>query len=355
MISTRQAEPSPPAPLPEAGEGRLRFPQTREGSVRHAGEGSLPRAGFTLIEVLVVITIIGILMALLLPAVQSAREAGRRTHCQNNLKQLGLAMEGHSSALRRYPSNGWGFLWLGDPDRGTGKEQPGGWIYNILPYLERSDLRKLGQGRPAARKRQALTQLTQMPLSTVICPTRAGPTLGPALVSNIPRNADWMPQVAKTDYAVNEGDYITDTREGPLTLQEGDSGKYPWRDTTRATGICYQRSQVLPAMIGDGLSNTYLIGEKYVAQDGYETAADPGYDQSLYSGVDVDINRWVTGPPKPDGKDVDMRAFGSAHVAGCHFVFCDGAVRLISYQIDAEAHRRLGNRKDALPVDPTQF
>jgi prepilin-type processing-associated H-X9-DG protein len=161
--------------------------------------------------------------------------------------------------------------------------------------------------------------------------------------------------VAKTDYAINEGDYITDTLQGPATLQEGDSGKYPWKDTRKATGIAYQRSEVKPAMVRDGLSMTYMLGEKYVTQVNHGTADDPGYDQSAYSGVDVDINRWVLEPPRPDGDDVNMRCFGSSHPQGCHFVFCDGSVKFISYQIDAEVHRRLRNRQDGKPVDRDQF
>ena len=117
-----------------------------------------PRAGtgFTLIELLAVIAIVGILIALLLPAVQAAREAARRVQCRNHLKQLALGMEHHVVAFGCYPSNGWGFCWIGDPDRGTGIQQPGGWIYNILPYLEQQPLHALGSAQKRDREGQRI-------------------------------------------------------------------------------------------------------------------------------------------------------------------------------------------------------
>ncbi len=107
---------------------------------------------FTLVELLVVITIIGILISLLLPAVQSAREAARRLQCSNNLKQFGLAALNHEEANGFLPSSGWGWTWVGDPDRGFGARQPGGWIYNLLPYLEQETLHSLGAGKSASEK-----------------------------------------------------------------------------------------------------------------------------------------------------------------------------------------------------------
>src|SRR6476659_9581645 len=91
---------------------------------------------FTLVELLVVIAIIGILVALLLPAVQAARESARRQQCSNHLKQLALGALNHEQTHQTFPTGGWGWFWVGDADRGFKRDQPGGWIYNLLPYVE---------------------------------------------------------------------------------------------------------------------------------------------------------------------------------------------------------------------------
>jgi prepilin-type N-terminal cleavage/methylation domain-containing protein/prepilin-type processing-associated H-X9-DG protein len=334
MFVARHSLPPSPRPSPPEAGG--------EGDTRRER-----RAGFTIVELLVSIAIIGILAALLLPAVMAAREAGRKVECRNNLKQLGLAFHEHESSYRHYPSNGWGYLWIGEPDRGTGKRQPGGWIYQILPYLEQQPLRKKGSGEPDPQRRLTLSEVSQTPVSVFFCPSRPRAPVLPRNPVLVPWNAEPVDGAAKTDYAVNEGDYITDTREGPKSLAEGDTpGAYAWKDTGKATGICFQRSEIKPRDIRDGLSQTYLIGEKYVSRLHYFDFQDPGYDQSMFSGVDLDLNRWVLKSPRTDDDAVDERRFGSAHAGGCFFVFCDGHVRFISENINPEVHRRLGNRRD---------
>ena len=269
---------------------------------------SLPprRAGLSLVEVLVVIAIVGILAGLLIPAVQAARESARRSQCKNNLKQLGLAMEQHASVYGRYPSDGWGHAWVGEPDRGTGKEQPGSWIYNLLSYIEQEPLRKLGRDLPADKKRQALNALVQSPLSMLVCPTRSAPTFSPNSPKGIMHNADWPAMIPKNDYAVNGGDYFEEAAiwAGPETLAQGDANQYTWTDLARFTGVCYQRSEIQPAMVRDGLSQTYLIGEKYVSRPNYSTFLDEGYNQSMYVGQCLDLVRWVIQPPQPDGREL---------------------------------------------------
>lgn len=304
------------------------------------------RRGITLIEVLVAIGLIGLLMSLLMPAAQSARGAARRAACQNNLRQIGVAILSHESTHQRFPANGWGFQWIGEPGRSTDEAQPGGWIYNILPEVDQAALRERGSDLSASARRQALGELSRTPLPLFHCPERAAPSTGPANPDVAPVNADWQPNVAKTDYAINEGDWISDTGRGPLTLAEGDKASYPWKDVSLASGISFQRSRVRAADVTDGLSQTYLVGEKYVGLGGYQTSGDSGYDQSMYSGVDLDLNRWTIETPLWDGNGQSTRSFGSAHSDGCHLLYCDGSVHSVSYSVDAEVHRSAGNRRD---------
>jgi len=128
--------------------------------------------GFTLVELLVVIAIIGVLIALLLPAIQAAREAARRSTCANNLKQIGLAALNHETAHGSLPSAGWGFAWVGDPDRGFGKTQPGGWVYSLLPFLEKEEIYNLGAGQSTIRKKIIAAEVCAMPVATFNCPSR---------------------------------------------------------------------------------------------------------------------------------------------------------------------------------------
>ena len=310
-----------------------------------ASWGAPSTKGFTLVELLVAISIIGLLLALTLPAVQSARQAARSTQCRNNLRQIGLAVHNHEATHRAFPSNGWGFLWIGDADRGVGQRQPGGWIYQLLPHLEGTPIANIGAGLQGLAKEDSLEELMKSPLPVFECPSRPGEGLLLARPQSL-ANATWTPWVAKTDYAINEGDFITDTDGGPPSLTAGDDPNYPWKDVSAATGVCFLRSRIRTQDVLDGMSQTYLVGEKHVRRAAYLSADDLGHDQSMYCGVDLDINRWTLEPPLPDGDGDAVRAFGSAHPGGCHFVFCDGSVHLVSYSVDAQVHRSAGNRRD---------
>src|SRR5690349_2769885 len=114
------------------------------------------RQAFTLVELLVVIAIIGILVAQLLQASQSAGEAARRAQCKNHLRQIAVACLNYESSQKASPAGGWGFKWMGDPDRGMGRGQPGGWIFQVCSYLEEETVFQIGKGLTAAQKRTEL-------------------------------------------------------------------------------------------------------------------------------------------------------------------------------------------------------
>lgn len=302
-----------------------------------------PRPAFSLVELLVVIAIIGALVSLLLPAVQAAREAARRATCQNNLRQLGLAMHSHHAAHQRFPSGGWGFVWMGDPDRGTGRDQPGGWAYSLLPYLEEATLGDLGRGQSEQVKRQRAADVAQTPLATLNCPSRRPLALYPYGGSHHVHNAEPVTLAFKSDYAANAGDTVAGGL-GPETLEDADNGAYQWGDALQATGVIYTRSEVGVRHITDGASHTYLVGEKRCLVDGY----DWGDDQHAFLGHGNDTARYtsIDLPVAPDGHASGHKQFGSAHTGGAYFVYADASVRLVSYQTETEVHRAAGNRAD---------
>jgi len=194
---------------------------------------------FTLVELLVAIAIIGILVAMLLPAVNAAREAARRTQCINHLKQIGLAFLNHDSTHGHFPTGGWSYAWAGDPDRGFGEEQTGSWPYNLLPYIEQQALHDMGSdGQPdviTAGQKRGAALATTMPLAVFHCPSRRSAKNYPGYwklesPTSGPRNATNTQLIAKTDYAACAGNEWVSFRVGELTV--------PWpsqRTTPRTT------------------------------------------------------------------------------------------------------------------------
>jgi prepilin-type processing-associated H-X9-DG protein len=277
----------------------------------------------------------------------------------------------HEEVYKFFPSSGWGYWWVGVPDRGSGKDQPGGWIYNILPYIEQQALHDLGSdGNPdstAASKLAASTLRIQEPLAGMNCPTRRSP-------STYPISSTWysgskrfygtdsaVSIVARADYAVCVGDPTDDQwGAGPASL--ADAKTTSWADVAAtATGISYLRSEVTMAMIADGTSNTYMLGEKYMSPDNYSNGVSESDNETMYVGYDNDICRStcnnlaankVCVPLQDTAGYENSEIFGSAHANSLNMSFCDGSVQAIGYSIDPETHRRLGNRQDGMSVDP---
>ena len=317
--------------------------------------------GFTLVELLVVITIIGILISLLLPAVQAAREAARRMQCSNNLKQLGLGVLLHEEAQGFFPTSGWYCRAIGDPDLGFRAKpgpaawepiqgQVGGWYYNILPYIELGAIHDLGVGQSAEAKRALWTKQVTMPISVAFCPSRRQPGAWSLTYSPVFVNIDTPPLVARNDYAINCGDSVA-------------SPSSP--DPSTQTGVSFYCSEIQMAQLRDGTSNTYMAGEKLVDPDHYYDGWDWGDDSCVYGGHDWQIGRWTyydsdtpsnSYTPMQDTAGVIFtERFGSAHSGGLNMVFCDGSVRTISYSIDAQIHAWLGNRNDGHAIDGSKL
>lgn len=322
-------------------------------------------SAFTLVELLVVMTIIAILIALLIPAVQAARESARRLQCTNNLKQLSLGCLQHENVQGFFPTGGWSVGHAGDPDRGFGKGQPGGWCYNVLPYIEQQDLHDMGKGATTNAAKNAANRIRMATVAPAFsCPTRRMPLVMPFNPICVPWYLDSSggtvtmtgTDLGRTvsDYAINVGDtmWVWSWTPADPTVQ------------ATGTGVSYYFSEIKMAQVIDGASNTYLLGEKNVDPDWYLTGGG-GDDWPMYVGQQDDTARcvgWLNDPkdltslypcpPMLDQPGIYYNYnFGSAHTNSVGMSMCDGSVHAISYDIEPEVHRRLGNRQDGLPVD----
>lgn len=328
------------------------------------------RRGFTLVELLVVIAIIGVLVSLLLPAVQSARSAALNLQCQNNIRNLGLGMITHQSQHGFFPGGGWGWNWTGDPDRGTGQEQPAGWNYPLLPFIEQNAVYHLGlDGQPDLVTQQQMDgalRRDQTPIPLFVCPARRSARLYPRPRGMTYKNGRRVTEAGPIDYAANAGSRSPTWYGGPRMFEDAMSGAFNWNSNQvlDSTGISFARSEVKPAQIRDGLSNTYLLGEKYLQPEKYTDGWDSADDFGMYEGCAHDTYRWCDfydpnnnrgRTPLQDRRGLtEHSAFGSAHSSGCNFVFGDGSVRSISYSIDPATHSYLGDRADNQPVNASQ-
>ena len=330
--------------------------------------------GFTLVELLVVIAIIGVLVALLLPAIQAAREAARRNSCKNNLKQLALGCMNHESTVGHLPTGGWGNEWIGDPDRGFSREQPGGWIYNILPFIEEGAKHDLpADGQPnviTQQQREGAFNMLQHPVNVINCPSRRTGTFPNGSGDAV--NAKSFPPtvlMGKGDYAANVGDQPTGYDfSGPSSLAQEISDAYLWdtdslgqrsKNAGFVSGVSFQRSEVRLRNISDGTSNTYLCGERYLGIDYYDTGRHSGDNETWCTGANNDNFRIALDLPRADeggfnpriGRKEGSNIFGSAHPSAWHMAFCDGHVESISYDINLTTHRNQANRFDGNVIE----
>lgn len=328
------------------------------------------RRAFTLVEMLVVIAIIGILVGLTIPAIQYAREQARKTTCKNNLKQVHLATQQFLGQYQKYPSGGWGFGWVGDPERPVGKEQPGGFFYSILPYMERQGLYQTSKIEPdPTMKDAARLEMIQEYIPVYTCPSRRAPAAY-AVTAKADWGTDWLANSAeptnleeawyRSDYSVNGGTVPVLWTYGPANYAQAqallrDPAQFrSYMAQYRLTnGIAHQYSEITIQDIFDGASNTYLVGEKYLNSAHYESGLDTRDDHPAY-GADVkDLFSFGDRSPlrdemAPTSTDSPL-IFGSPHDGTFHVVKCDGSVEEVLYDIDLSVHARLSNRRDSRP------
>ncbi len=337
--------------------------------------------GFTLVELLVVIAIIGILVALLLPAVQAAREAARRSQCTNNLKQIGLASLNVESTTKQFPTTGFALVGYG-----AGVAGPAGqpnvrskvaaenltWSYQILPYIEESSLFDL----------RSTAGLVPDTLSKVV-PGLSCPTRGVRFITNSVGDRTFYGDYAA--YAV--GFYVA--RE--VTNKFGQDVAYPLVDPIRgdpnqvddikkyvSQGIIgrsgYMRSSGAPSSfvkftkvgfknITDGSSHTLMYAEKSVPADMYTSPENPTETGGIYAGGFSSVRVWTSGP-FPDSitsgdpnykKFAQNQSYGSPHPGIYNSVFGDGSVRSINFDISPLVYYAIGHRADGMNVDMQSF
>jgi prepilin-type N-terminal cleavage/methylation domain-containing protein/prepilin-type processing-associated H-X9-DG protein len=279
--------------------------------------------GFTLIELLVVIAIIGVLIGLLVPAVQKVRESAARVQCQNNLKQIGLAFHAHHGAHSFFPSGGW--EWWSTPTYvggmpAVGAQQQAGWGFQILPYIEGDAVWKGGN---AATDADRIRVAMGTPNPLFFCPSRRGPQV---ITFSFPGFFDG----------------------NSIRCALGDYGASNWE----ATGAVRQYLPSRIADITDGTSVTLLVGEKRLNLR-FLGQAQKDDDTGYASGWDPDTIRQSDMPPAPDFSAPTgdgNRRFGSSHSGVFNAVFADGSVRSLSYSLQLSVFKFLGARSDGQAI-----
>jgi prepilin-type N-terminal cleavage/methylation domain-containing protein/prepilin-type processing-associated H-X9-DG protein len=291
------------------------------------------RRAFTLIELLVVIAILGVLVGLLMPAVQKVREAANRMKCANNLKQIGLAAQNFHDSYQYLPP-----AWVGnnslDPDGWAS------WAVFLLPYLEQTAQFNLWDLRYPASKQTPAAYQTEV--KQYACPSRPAHVLS---------TGDFVSAGgALTDYAACFGtDALTDKSNGAIIPP-------PAKVTKDAAGnpvVLEYRGQLTLLSISDGSTNTLMFGEKHIRP---KSLRGKNEDRSVFGGQNNSIRRMAglgaNGDQRPQRPPEDQNgaeannSFGGPHPGVCQFVFCDGSVRAIPLSVDLTTLTYLITRND---------
>lgn len=304
------------------------------------------RTGFTLVELLVVITIIGILISLLLPAVQSAREAARRTQCQNNIKQFGLALQNYHQKYGRFPANS---RWWPPSNKRKGSMH-----FKLLPYLEQQGFwDQIDTRGDVVAQIEGNADLKSTVFTVFRCPSDDFPKLnsfGQAVVNYAPSAG------AQKTYG-HCGAYPGNTfGTGPSADANSENGRYISGLFSRN----FWAAQI--ALIRDGTSNTIAMGEILPACSTHFQVAWWN-NRQWFVGTAPPIN-FPTCPDVPPGNNgspsrncnswnnwnTDV-GFKSWHAGGANFVFADGSVHFLSQAIDYRNYQRLGDRRDGEVIE----
>ncbi len=295
--------------------------------------------GFTLVELLVVIAIIGILIALLLPAVQSAREAARAMQCQNNLKQIGLALHGYHDTHRCFPGVATTF-WI---DRDTTDKEPNefeiSWLYPVMTYLEQMTVYEEMTKAPNAYHAKLSTQLAPV----FVCPSDGQNEYDYVSPSNRQRTTNYNAVMGPG----RDGHFLNQTDSSGLGIAATD-------------GIIYLYGATPIAEVRDGTTNTLLVGERVNdlrlwSKGRSGSNAAPAIFQGknvvwpLNTRETVLCYRQGSKPGGcPDGSDLlkfNNIPFGSRHPGGAHFVMADGSVQFLSETISLDLYQEMATRK----------
>jgi prepilin-type N-terminal cleavage/methylation domain-containing protein len=323
-------------------------------------------AAFTLVELLVVIAIVGALIALLLPAVQAARESARATQCRNNLKQIGLATLQFHENYQAYPparlrSRGY--------ESEICETTQASWLVRILPFLEESSAyARWNIYEPFEYHPRAVREYVP---EVYVCPTRRTVHEAVAGAGNVEQVVVYpcgcigtlsieLISGAVGDYAGNHGDFTGGSKGEDSDYHLGGNGtgaiissRPLCRDFLPAGWI----DKVGLKNLVDGTSKTFLAGEMHVPIGRLAEVPENG---PIYNGLDLPAFGRIGGPGialsrSPDDRSVPIIGFGSWHVGVCPFVFADGSVQPVDNFIDTEVLRQFCNRADGGdPGDPTQ-